>query len=52
MVQKLKTKRRQNYLTTMHLSLLHPLGTMSHRVRRGPEEKKTKRLVDLKEKKF
>ena len=27
--------RRQNNLTTMRLSLLHPLGTMSHRARRG-----------------
>jgi len=44
--------RRQINLTTMRLSLLHPLGTMSHRARGGPEEKKqTKRLVNLKEKK-
>jgi hypothetical protein len=43
--------RRQNNLTTMRLSLLHPLGTMSHRVRRGTWKKKqTKRLVNLKEK--
>jgi len=27
--------RRQNNLTTMRLSLLHPLGAMSHRARRG-----------------
>jgi len=44
--------RRQINLTTMRLSLLHPLGTMSHRARGGPEKKKkqTKRLVNLKEK--
>jgi hypothetical protein len=27
--------RRQNNLTIMRLSLLHPLGAMSHRVMRG-----------------
>jgi len=32
---------RQNNLTTMRLSLLHPLGTMSHRARGGPGKKKT-----------
>jgi len=43
-------ERRKINLTTMRLSLLHPLGTMSHRARGGPEKKITLRLVNLKEK--
>jgi len=34
--------RRQINVTAMRLSLLHPLGTMSHRARGGPEKKKLK----------
>jgi len=40
---------RQNNLTTMRLSLLLPLGTMSHRARRGGGLKKNLRFVNLKE---
>jgi hypothetical protein len=34
----------------MHLSLLHPLGTMSHRVSEGGPEKENTKLVHVKEK--
>jgi len=36
--------RRQNNLAAMRLSLLHPLGTMSHGARRGGADKKNQKI--------
>ena len=40
--REIMSARRQNNLATMRLSLLHPLGAMSHRATRGDLKKKIK----------
>ena len=45
----IKSAGNQNNLTVMRLSLLHPLGTMSHRARRGTWKEKNKLKINTPE---